>query len=93
MTKHEFINRISEKYKMTKKEAAIAVDAVFDEIRNVLVDGDKIQITGFGTFEVVTRAAREARNPQTGEKLMMPETLVPRLKISKTFKDSLSLNK
>jgi len=65
MNKTELINAVAEASELSKKDATKAVDAVFDTILNALKDGDKVQLIGFGNFEVRERAARKGRNPQT----------------------------
>ncbi len=78
---------IAEKYNLTKKEAGEIVDSVFDSIANTLKDGGRVDITGFGKFEVKTRAARTGINPQTKEQIEIPATNVPGFKASKVLKD------
>lgn len=87
MTKPEFINRIATANNMTKKDATIAIDAVIDGIKSALSEGEKIQLIGFGTFEVSERAAREGRNPQTGDTVIIPSCKVPKFKPGKALKD------
>lgn len=78
---------ISERFSMTKKEAGEIVDTVFDTISESLVRGDRVDITGFGKFEVKTRAARMGINPQTGEPIEISATKIPGFKASKSLKD------
>lgn len=78
---------ISERFSMTKKEAGEIVDTVFDTISESLVKGDRVDITGFGKFEVKTRAARMGINPQTGEPIEISATKIPGFKASKSLKD------
>lgn len=78
---------ISERFSMTKKEAGEIVDTVFDTISESLVKGDRVDITGFGKFEVKTRAARMGINPQTGEPIEIGATKIPGFKASKSLKD------
>ena len=78
---------IAEKHDLTKKEAGDIVDLVFDTISDILKDGGRVDITGFGKFEVKTRAARTGINPQTKETISIPETKVPGFKASKVLKD------
>ncbi len=87
MTKVELIAAVTEKTGMSKKDADRAVSAVIDAIAEGLEKGDKVQMVGFGTFEVRTRAAREARNPRTGETIRIPATKVPVFKAGKTLKE------
>lgn len=68
MTKTDLINAVAEKAELSKKDADKAVAAVFAAISDSLVAGDKVQLVGFGTFEVRDRAAREGKNPATGRK-------------------------
>lgn len=66
--KAELIEKVASSADLTKKDATAAVEAVFDSIKDTLADGEKVQIIGFGNFEVRDRAARKGRNPQTGKK-------------------------
>ena len=72
MNKTELIAAVAQEAEMTKKDAEKAVKAVLDVVSNALVTGDKVQLIGFGTFEVKARAARKGRNPQTGEEMQIP---------------------
>lgn len=67
-----------------------AVNAALDEMKRVLVEGDRIEIRGFGSFSVVMRKARTARNPRTGERILIPERSVPHFKPGKELKDRVS---
>ena len=69
MNKTQLIDVVAKEAGMKKKDAEVAVDAVFAAITDALADGDKVQIIGFGTFETKEQAAREGRNPATGEKI------------------------
>ena len=75
---------------MKKKDAEAAVNALTDVIAEALKAGDKVQLVGFGTFETKTRAAREGRNPKTGEAIQIPESKKVSFSASKTLKDSLN---
>ncbi|QHJ85102.1 MAG: hypothetical protein [Bacteriophage sp.] len=88
MTKQEIISAVSEKTEGTKKEAAIYVNAVLDSITEALADGEKVQFTGFGTFDISHRAEREGRNPQTGETITIAAVDVPKFKAGKALKDA-----
>ena len=89
MKKSELVEQVKVKAHLaSKKESERAIDAVFDTIREVLVAGDKIQLIGFGTFEVKERAARRGRNPRTGEEIEIPAS--PSFKPGKTFKDEVN---
>ena len=68
MNKTELVNSVAEATELSKKDASKAVEAVFETIQSALAEGDKVQIIGFGNFEVRERAARKGRNPQTGKK-------------------------
>lgn len=73
---------------LTKKDAEKAVAAVFGAIEGALAKGDKVQLIGFGTFEVRERAAKEGRNPKTGEKITIAASKVPAFKAGKALKDA-----
>ncbi|WP_062198273.1 HU family DNA-binding protein [Massilibacterium senegalense] len=88
MNKTELINAVAEATELSKKDATKAVEAVFDTITGALKDGDKVQLIGFGNFEVRTRSARKGRNPQTGEEIEIPESKVPAFKPGKALKDA-----
>ena len=85
--RQELIERIIEKTNLTKKDTANTVDALFETIQDILVEGDKVSVIGFGTFEVRDRAARTGRNPQTGEALEIAASRVPAFKAGKHLKD------
>ncbi len=87
MNKTELIAKIAEKTELTKKDATKAVDAVFSAISESLSEGDKVQIIGFGNFEVRERAARKGRNPQTGEEIEIAASKVPAFKPGKALKE------
>ena len=87
MTKAEFITAVAAKSGMTKKDTEAALSAVIDTITDTLAKGEKIQLVGFGTFEVRERAAREGKNPQTGKKIKIAACKVPAFKAGKAFKD------
>ena len=88
MTKTEFINAIAEKCEFTKKDAEKALNAVIDTITETLANGDKISLVGFGTFEVRDRAAKDAKNPQTGETIHVPAKKVPAFKAGSGLKNA-----
>ncbi len=89
MNKTELISSVAEAAGISKKDAAAAVEATFDSISKAMANGEKVQLIGFGTFEVRERAAREAKNPRTGEKLQIAACKVPAFKAGKALKDSL----
>lgn len=76
MTKADLINAVAE-IGLTKKKAAEAVQAMLDGIKNALKRGEKVQLIGFGSFNVKNRVSRRGRNPQTGAELIIPEKRVP----------------
>lgn len=88
MNKTDLINAVAEKSELSKKDATKAVDAVFDAVAEALKDGDKVQLIGFGNFEVRERSARKGRNPQTGEEIDIPASKVPAFKPGKALKDA-----
>ena len=87
MTKTELIAAVAEKAGLTKKDADRVVAATFETIAQALANGDKVQISGFGTFEIKDREARIGRNPHTKEAIDIPATRVPTFKPSKALKD------
>jgi DNA-binding protein HU-beta len=88
MNKTELINAVAEKSELSKKDATSAVDAVFEVITGSLQNSEKVQLIGFGNFEVRERAARKGRNPQTGEEIEIPASNVPAFKPGKALKDA-----
>ena len=88
MNKTELIAAVAEKG-FSKKDAEKAVAAVFGSIEDALKAGDKVQLIGFGTFEVRERAAKQGRNPRTGETMEFPAAKVPAFKAGKALKDLL----
>lgn len=89
MNKTDLINSVAEKTEMTKKDAAKAVEAVFESITEALEKGDKVQLIGFGNFEIRERAARKGRNPQTGEEIEIAAAKVPAFRPGKALKDAI----
>lgn len=87
MNKAELIAAVAEKSELSKKDAEKAVKALTDVISEELVKGEKIQLVGFGTFEVSERAAREGRNPKSGEVMSIPASKSPKFKAGKALKD------
>ncbi len=86
MNKTDLIAAVAKKAGISKKDAEAAVAATFDAIKGALKKGDKVQLVGFGTFEVSERAAREGRNPQTGEAMKIKASKAPRFKAGKALK-------
>ncbi|MFF2596969.1 HU family DNA-binding protein [Priestia megaterium] len=89
MKKAELIDAVATKSELTKQDTKKAVDALFETISNTLANEEKIQLIGFGTFEVRERAARTGRNPQTGEEMKIPASKVPAFKPGKELKEAL----
>ena len=87
MNKTEFIAAVAEKAEISKKDSEKALKAFVDVVAEQLKAGDKVQLVGFGTFEVSERAAREGRNPQTGETMTIAACKAPKFKAGKALKD------
>jgi len=88
MKKAELIDAVATKADLTKQDSKKAVDALFETISNTLAKEEKIQLIGFGTFEVRERAERTGRNPQTGEEMTIPASKVPAFKPGKELKEA-----
>jgi len=88
VNKSELIASVSEKTGLPKKDAEKAVVAIFDTVRQTLVEGGKVQVIGFGTFEVKERPARTGRNPRTNETIEIPASKNPVFKAGKALKDA-----
>lgn len=88
MQKPELVTAVIEKTGLTKKDAGQAVDAVLNSIQEALGKGEKVQLIGFGNFEVRERAARKGRNPQTGKEIEIAASKVPAFKPGKALKDA-----
>jgi len=89
MTKKELINLVAKNAGITKGAASAAVSATLNTITDALTEGEKVMIPGFGTFEVRTRAARNATNPRTQEKIKTSESKYIKFKASKVLKDNI----
>ena len=87
MNKVELVAAVAEQAGLSKKDAEKAVKAFTDAVSAELAKGGKVQLVGFGTFEVSERAAREGRNPQSGEKLVIAASKTPKFKAGKALKD------
>lgn len=87
MNKTELIAAIADQAGLSKKDAEAALNAFTGIVGNALKDGDKVQLVGFGTFEVSERAARSGRNPQTGETIEIKASRSPKFKAGKALKD------
>ena len=90
MNKTELVAAIAEKAELSKKDAEKALKAFTEVVGEELKKGEKIQVVGFGTFDVSERAAREGRNPQTGETMTIKASKSPKFKAGKALKDSLN---
>lgn len=90
MNKTELIDAVAGATGETKTLVSDTVDAILDQITKALQRGDRVQLTGFGTFEVRRRKARQARNPQTGQPIHVPAQNTPAFKAGKTLKDSVN---
>jgi len=88
--KSEIVAAVADATELSRKDAEKAVDLVFDKITEALADGDKVVISGFGTFEVRKRAGRTGRNPRTGEEIVVPEQKTPAFKSGKILKDAVN---
>ena len=87
MNKAELVAAMAEKTELSKKDAEKALKAFTDVVAEELTKGEKIQLVGFGTFEVVDRPAREGRNPKTGETMKIAASKAPKFKAGKALKD------
>ena len=90
MNKTELVAAVAQKTGLTKKDAEKVVNATIESITESLVNGDKVNVSGFGIFEVKARAARTGRNPRTNENIEIPATKLPAFKASKTLKDAVA---
>ena len=90
MNKTELVAAIAEKTNLTKKDSELALTAALEAITEALVEGDKVQLIGFGSFETKKREAREARNPRTGATIKVAASKVPVFKAGKALKDKVA---
>ena len=90
MNKTELVAAMAEQTGLTKKDAEAALKAFTDTVSKQLKKGDKVQLVGFGTFEVTKRAAREGRNPQTGKAMKIKASKAPKFKAGKALKELLN---
>lgn len=88
MNKTELVAAVAEKAGLSKKDAEAALNAVTASITDALKNGDKVQLVGFGTFEVRERAAKTGRNPRTGATMQIPASKLPAFKAGKALKDA-----
>ena len=90
MTKADLINAVSENVDLSKKDIGAVINECFEAITKALSKKDKVQIVGFGTFEVRNRKERKGRNPSTGKEIIIPANLVPGFKAGKSLKEAVS---
>lgn len=90
MNKTELIAAVAEKADLSKKDAEAAITAAVEAITGALIEGEKVQLVGFGSFEVKERAARIGRNPKTKESIEIPASVVPVFKAGKALKDTVA---
>lgn len=88
MTKADLISKVASKAELTKAEAAKAIDATIEAIKEALKKNDKVTLVGFGSFYVTKRKARKGRNPRTGQEIKIPATKVPKFTAGKALKDA-----
>ena len=86
--KQDLIAKVAETAELSKKQATLVVNTVFDTISESLANGEKVQIIGFGGFDVRERAERKGRNPQTGDEITIPASKVPGFRAGKALKDA-----
>ena len=90
MNKTELVAAIAEKAELSKKDAEKALKAFTETVAETLQTGDKVQLIGFGTFEVAERAARTGKNPQTKEEIQIPASKAPKFKAGRALKDTVN---
>ena len=90
MNKQELVDAVAGEAGLTKADTARTVDAFINQIENALKNGDKVQLVGFGTFEVAERTASQGRNPRTGEPINIPASKMPKFKAGKGLKDAVN---
>ena len=90
MNKTELINAIANETGLSKKDTEATINSFVNVVSNALVEKDKVKLVGFGTFETRERAARTGKNPQTGEKLNIPASIVPAFKAGKSLKEKVN---
>lgn len=93
MNKADLVAKVAEKAGLTKKDAEKAINAMVASVQEALAKKDKVQLIGFGTFEVKERAARTGRNPQTGEAIKIAASKAPVFKVGKALKDAVNKGK
>ncbi len=88
VNKSELVDSVAQEAGLTKASAARAVDSMFEAVQDALRRGEEVRLVGFGTFSVARRAATEGRNPRTGEKIQIPESMQPKFRAGKALKDA-----
>lgn len=91
MNKTELIAAVAEKAGLTKKDVEKTITATLGTVKEVVAKGEKVQVVGFGTFEARARKEREGKNPQNGEKVVIPAATIPAFKAGKAFKDAVNV--
>jgi len=89
MNKADLVERIAQEAAITKRQADKALDTLMDSIQEALTKGDTVTLVGFGTFSVMSRAARKGRNPQTGREIFIPASKTPKFKAGKGLRQAL----
>lgn len=92
MNKKDLVQIVAKKANITKKESEEIITVILETIIKAVSEGERVTLVGFGAFEARERKAREGRNPQTGEKLIIPATRVPTFSVGKFFKDRVNNN-
>lgn len=90
MNKNDLVSEVANGASLSKADAARAVDAIFETIKNSLSGGGEVRIVGFGTFNVTHRRASQGRNPRTGEKIMIPASNQPKFRAGKGLKEAVN---
>jgi len=90
MSKKDLIDAVAAEAELTKEKAGAVVDAMLRHIQSTMQKGQEVRLPGFGVFKVGKRAARKARNPQTGKEIDIKASIVPKFQASKTLKDALN---
>ena len=90
MNKADLIKKVATEVGKTQKDLTVLIDTIFNTITDTLASGEKVSIAGFGTFDVIERAAREGRNPKTNETIMIKASKAPKFKASSALKDAVN---
>ena len=90
MNKAEFVNAVAAEAELSKADAGRALDAIIEVVKKALKKGDSVSLVGFGTFQVRKRAARQGRNPRTGQAIKIKASKVPSFKAGKALKDAVN---